>query len=374
MSDTAKKQIAKAKAGLALSAPFFASLAFRLRYIPDPTIPTACTDGVSIRYSPAFIDSLSVEETKGLIAHEALHCALLHFDRLKGRDHRLWNMAGDYAINLILHRARFTLPEGALLDHQYDGMSTEEIYARLAQDPPNPDPIWNIGGVEPPPGSGESEGAGSGSGDANPEVTRGWIVAAAQAAQQARAMGRLPAGMDRFLEGLTAPRIDPASVLAEFIEQSAANDYSFARFNRRLYPFGIYMPGMRSDTLPPIVLVNDTSGSRGDEQLREFCGFVSEVLSRWQCEITVLHVDCEVARVEELTSADLPLRLKPAGGGGTDFRAAFDWVEQSGREYAAMVYLTDMWGQFPHDAPPYPVIWISDSGVEDAPFGRAVVV
>ena len=44
---------------------------------------------------------------------------------------RRWNIACDYAINPLLVEAGFELPEGALLDPAYAGLSAEDIYARL---------------------------------------------------------------------------------------------------------------------------------------------------------------------------------------------------------------------------------------------------
>jgi hypothetical protein len=36
-----------------------------------------------------------------------------------------------------------------------------------------------------------------------------------------------------------------------------------------------------------------------------------------------------------------------------------------------MVFLTDLWGTFPDDAPPYPVIWAS-TDARRVPFGQVV--
>ena len=46
------------------------------------------------------------------------------------------------------------------------------------------------------------------------------------------------------------------------------------------------------------------------------------------------------------------------GGGGTDFRPVFDWVEHENRSPNMLVYFTDAEGDFPKLPPNYPVIWL----------------
>ena len=74
------------------------------------------TDGRRIVYDPAFVDELAPAELEAVLAREILHCALGHHCRGGVRDPRLWNEAGDLAINPTLIGNGFTLPAGALLD------------------------------------------------------------------------------------------------------------------------------------------------------------------------------------------------------------------------------------------------------------------
>jgi predicted metal-dependent peptidase len=64
--------------------------------------------------------------------------------------------------------------------------------------------------------------------------------------------------------------------------------------------------------------------------------------------------------------------LKALGGGGTDFAPVFKHVEEQGIEAACLVYLTDMYGSFPKSAPDYPVLWVSTSHIDNAPFGEVL--
>ena len=51
---------------------------------------------------PAFVKALNDQELLFLCGHEVLHCVFDHFDRREDRNPQIYNMAGDYVINLLL--------------------------------------------------------------------------------------------------------------------------------------------------------------------------------------------------------------------------------------------------------------------------------
>lgn len=378
----ASEKVTKARAGLVLDSPFFGSLALRLRVVADPTCETLWTDGERLGYSPAYVDGLSLAQVKGVLAHEVMHCACAHQGRRGARDAKRWNVATDHAINQVLEDARFTLPEGRLLDPAFSGLAAEAIYPKL----PNPPPEGGDGdgdGDKPsdPGGCGEVRDAPNpnGTGPASPsELAQGvenWKVATAQAAQQARGMGRLPAGLERLVESILAPRVDWRAVLRRFVSQAAKSDYSWSRPNRRHVARGIYLPSLRSEELGPLVIAVDTSGSIGGEEVAQFAAEASAILEEFRTTATVIYCDAAVANVEEVTSDDLPLVLHPMGGGGTDFRPAFDYVAEHDLTPSCLVYLTDLEGCFPKSAPAYPVLWaVLGKTSYRAPWGEEVAI
>ena len=121
-------RIQKARTALLLDHPFFGSLLFRLGGRASGSIQTMATDGVSLFYNPAFVETLNAAELAGVLAHEVMHPALQHHTRRADRDRKRWNMACDYAINPLLLDAGLTLPKDVLIDHRFLGMSAECIY------------------------------------------------------------------------------------------------------------------------------------------------------------------------------------------------------------------------------------------------------
>lgn len=60
-----------------------------------------------------------------------------------------------------------------------------------------------------------------------------------------------------------------------------------------------------------------------------------------------------------------------SGGGGTNFRPVFEWVERQDKQPDLLVYFTDADGTFPEWEPHYPVIWLV-KGKQKTPWGQHV--
>jgi len=95
-------------------------------------IPTACVDAQgNISFDKDFFKNLSDDQALFVLAHEVGHAAFSHIDRRSTREPFMWNVAIDYAINL-LRADNFSdnkyIPADLLLDRKYEGMSAEQIY------------------------------------------------------------------------------------------------------------------------------------------------------------------------------------------------------------------------------------------------------
>lgn len=391
----------KARARMLIRQPFFAQLALRLRAIETHTIETMGTDGRVLLWNPDFVDSLTREELECVLAHEVMHCALNHHTRRGKRDPQLWNVAGDYAINLILVDSGMTLPDKGLIDRRYAGMSTEQIYAKLVEDaPPSSDGGQDQSGdgEQGQDGEGGQGGAGipdpSGMGvvfDASNEDGKAlssaekaqeeidWNVATNSAASAAKIAGKLPGGVDRLMEEINAPAHDWREQLRAFLTHTARDDYSWSVPNRRTIARGLYLPGMRSESMPPVAVVIDTSGSIGGDLLSRFTSELNAILEDTRPElVTVIDCDARVNDVRTFEPYDLPITFTAKGGGGTAFAPALNAVAELENPPACLIYLTDMWAwDWEMVTPPdCPVLWCDyahtfDGGV---PFGEHIKI
>jgi predicted metal-dependent peptidase len=392
-------RIQKARTTLLLDHPFFGTLLFRLGGKASLSVATMATDGVSLFYNPEFVDTLSAAELAGVLAHEVMHPALQHHTRRGDRSLARWNMACDYAINQILLDAGLTLPKDVLIDNHFRGMSAERIYnlieegdkqegpsgeqesqpgtgsdsletGSLPNDPAGnePQPPSTPGGVgqvldapEPEPGAGPSVA----------EQARDWQIAVEQAETVAKVAGKLPGGAGRALEAAQTARVDWRELLRRAWSDTIPADYNWTHPNRRHVWSGLYLPGITSEGVGEIAIAVDCSGSVSSRQLGLFEAEVRSILEGQRPRLVhVLYFDAVIQKVETYQVGQ-PVSLSPVGGGGTDFRPCFNWIEERGILPQALVFLTDLCGTFPSGAPPYPVIWAS---TEDrrAPFGEVV--
>lgn len=377
------ERITKARMGVILKAPFFGALLMRLTMIHDDSVGTFCTDGRNIRFNEAFAASLSDAQLRGVLAHEVAHCAQGHLWRMGARESRRWNVACDYAINLMLTEYLdetkspvWELPPGGCLDSKYRGKSSEEIYHTL---PPSPQPQ---GGMLVPGAGKPGEGASSpgeftvpqddGNSQESAELEREWKVAVTQAVMVAKMQGTCPASIARLVTELLEPRVPWRQVLREFIRLQSRDDFSWARPNRRYVGSGLVLPSLHSERMGRIIIGVDTSGSIGPRELSEFQAEIQAALDECTPEaIEVIYCDARVNGVEEFTPGDT-VRLKPMGGGGTDFCPVFDHVEK-GEEPVCLIYLTDGHGSFPRQEPGYPVLWATTDR-DKYPFGQVVAI
>lgn len=362
----AEQKILKARTNLLLQHYFWGQLALYLKMVEEPSCPTLAVDGKHIFYNPDFILGLSDELVRSAIAHEIGHCMFSHMTRRAGRDSKVWNYAGDYAINLVLKDAGMRLGEGWLLDEKYRGMSAEHIYDLLKEE--------GEGGGQGDPG--DKGGPlceirdGASSAPEAQEQEMNWQLAVGSAARQAQAMGKLPAGMERFVDEAGQNKVPWRDVLHRFINQLARDDYTWARPNRKFVAFGAYMPSLYSERMGPIVVVIDTSGSIDQPTLNAFGAEIKAIAAQARPEkLTVIYCDAAVNHVDEFGPGE-DITFNMHGGGGTDFRPPFAYLDEQGETPAALVYLTDMHGAFPESAD-FPVLWAATSDRE-GPFGETV--
>lgn len=363
--DDIRNRLAKARTALVLDHPFFGALSLRMEFVDSPAKAqsTMATDGRALYYAPDFIAGLDDAALVGLLAHEVMHCAMLHHTRRGNREHRKWNVACDFAINDALQAAGFTLPVGALLDPAYKGQSAEQIYGSL------PDSNDDEQGGD---GNGNGAPAPGGVLDAPEPADEGdWQVAVTQAVKAAQMMGNVPADIARLAKDAVTPRVDWKAVLRRFVQQCAASDYSWSLPNRRYVAAGLYLPALRSESMPPIVVAVDTSGSIDDAVIGAFAAELRSIVDECSPEAThVVYCDAAVQRVDTFARGD-ELTIDAVGGGGTDFRPVFDHVEREQLAPACVVYLTDGEGTYPDTAPDCPVLWAMTSTTV-APFGENV--
>ena len=355
MSALTMTNLQKARARLLMQNPFFGSIVVSTPILARDDIPTAATDMVKIYYNPAFFDTLTVPQIVFVLAHEVMHMALEHGFRRNGRDPRLFNVACDYAINLVLKDCGFEFVDGVLLDYKWRGMNAEEIYDKLLSEQE------------------QKQGGGSGSGDPSDdqngmgndlmepdrndpdeyarakEQLRSKIV---QAATLARMAGQMKGELARAIEGVLNPPVPWPERLRPYMHQIVRSNESWSRRNRR-FP-NVYLPDRHDTQLGPIAIIGDTSGSIGPKEMAQMAGIIADIASEVTPErIHMVWADAVVAGEQTFERGEL-VTPDPKGGGGTDMRVPLAHVEQYQPEVCILI--TDGYTPWPDVEPDYPLI------------------
>lgn len=363
-------KLAKAKTALILEHPFVGTIALNMPFEFDENIPTAATNGKRIKFNPEFVDSLTDEEVKFLVAHECFHPMLEHNFRRGDRAPRKWNMAADYVINkLLTDEGIGRMPKVGLLDANiYNaGHGTSEGIYNILPDQPE----GGGSGAGEPGGPLDDCEDGDGSPAEQQQQQAEWKVKVAQAAQAAKMMGKMSANMQRLVNEVLQPKVDWRDVLQRFLVKARNDSRSFARFNRRFIAQGMYLPSVSGEAMGEVLFAVDCSGSIDQHTINQFAAEITKVKEDLMPErIHVMYFDSEVSHVESYEPHD-DLDIKPHGGGGTDFAPVFAKIIELGINPVAIVFLTDLCCNSFGDQPDAPVLWVTtDAG--KAPFGEIV--
>ena len=359
-----EKRLAKAKTALVLEHPFVGNIALNMPFRIDDTLnpPTAATDGKQVLFHSEFVETLSDEQLKFVVAHECMHPMLEHNFRRNSRDPRKWNQATDYVINQLLTEEGIgRMPEMGLLDpaiYQQGKGTSDGIYKLLPE-----------GGDDPLDDCRDGEGDPAEQAQQQAE----WKVRVAQAAQAAKMMGKLSAGMSRLVGDILQPKVDWRDVLRRFVEKCRDDQRTWARPNRRFLSQGMYLPSVTGEAMGEIVVAVDCSGSIDNATINQFAAEIRTIKDDSNPRaIHVVYFDSEVSHYDKYERDDY-LDIKPHGGGGTAFSPVFNYITEHGIEPVACVFLTDLYCSDFGDAPDYPVLWVSTE-CDTAPFGEVVMM
>lgn len=380
--------------------PFFTSLVLALQPIEEKEIPTLGTDGIKLYYNPDFFNKLTEDEQCAVVLHETLHCSFFHMWRRGSRKPEKWNIATDYAINPMVDE-NFKLPEGALLDSKYYGLSAETIYDQI-KDKKQKSQKWCDKGhwddKKNGKGKGKSQGVinkikkamGVGKEAKDEKREKEWAETMGKESTKRKwkelfeknfleNYGKAPDSIKRVIEKeYYIPTVDWASLVSNILSEDFS-DYSFNNPDRRYSGADFVLPGMFSlDKVKDVVFAYDTSGSITPEDLNSYyieTMSLFENFSNLNGWIAVC--DAYLHHFSEITHQASFEDFRFTGGGGTNFNPVFEKIKEKGMKPKALFYFTDTYGDFPREDPGYPVYWLVRSQVGEGsdlnvPFGTVV--
>jgi len=359
------KALSKAKMGILIEgSKFLVTIVFSMNHVWDEAIPTAATNGKEVKYNPDFFMSLSPEERIFIIAHEAWHTALNHLTRGENKDQGLYNQAGDYVINQLLVDAGMKMPKGGLLNFEYKGLSTDQIYELLEVDPNSKNRGYTLeGDIEQNLSEEEKEEL-----EVTTKLTL--VKALAKAKMAKESIGTIPNEVIRLIDDLINPKLPWEDLLQRFLTDRINDDFTWSRPNKYFLPEYI-LPSQYSETLGHIAIAIDTSGSLSKKELTSFLSEINYIHKTFKpSKLTILDCDYKIHNVYEITDSENIMDLEFTGNGGTSFHPVFNYLEDKAPQ--ALIYFTDLYAEPIKKTPDYPILWICTSDHTEAKVGETI--
>lgn len=368
------EKISRAKAKLLVDYPFFGTIASRLELVQNDDIQAFLNDGIKLQYNSDFINEASIEELEFVFANGAMHASLEYESRKNNRSGWLWQLSRDYAINDMLVQNGLHRPYQAHYSERFNGLYAEEIYADLKADiirdadelPDNEGDDVNSESKsessESPKDNRLEESSLSSNSDQDiqdqtldqqlfEEFTHSTLAKEEKSSD-------LPASLERFFNFDFSSKYDWRDELRDAIDKFARDDYTQMPPNKKFLSSGIYLPSSTSETFNLVIAI-DSSGSIDDKALSEFLDEINSLmLSIAKYKIDVLVCDYKIRLHKVFYSGEF-LDIEVDGGGATDFRPVFEFIDKNLFNTKLLVYFSDLDGIYPKEMPSFEVKWVS---------------
>ncbi len=373
------------------SHPFYGHflLGFRRRAVSGGLAlgTTICNGTPTLVVNPQVFSEFTPGEQRALLEHVLKHVLHLHMARGKERNSHRWDIACDLAINPSIEGLP---PQAALPDRHRlaEGLAAEDYYSELRRS-------FDTGNLE-------GQGLGNAAEDLGDHAEQG---RAAEVAVEARASqtlddhriwnqadstpqglaeevvrgmvrdawrksrGEVPGDVRQLVEGLLAPSPIPwRQVLRQFVATAGrvGRRSTWKREHRR---FAHNTPGTRKRQRLNLLVGVDVSDSTDLTELREaFAHELVQIARGRDSLITVLYAGSRIQRIDSFRGSSIVAEVYE-GGGFTDLRPVFDYAKTMQPRPAAVVYLTDGYGEAP-ETMEFPTLWVlTKDGQKPAEWG-----
>ena len=403
--DKTAADVTSARVKLALRQPFFGNLALGWTAAAEPNTARFAADGKALFYNADHVATLTDSQLTGELAQIALATALKQQFRMKGKNPKTWSLACQLVNaeiltqhNPISNLPLFELAPDSPRNPDFDGMSAEDAYRKLTegdQDDPDGDPSPGPGDDqdedgEPTPGQGDDEdgdqdGDSQGDGDQDddgdgdqgdgdepsfellpppPEMEEGdQDIQTALAARAAKAIDRMPGGMEKLVLETISPRADAIEQVKRYLDTTARDTEDWCSPDRRFISDDLYFPSPSGRRLGHVCLVTDTSYSMAREELQNSIEQTLGLIQSYSPEKITRIEFCEhVAVFEVIEHGDEYEPPTEFTRGGTCIAPVFERLDEEGAEnIAVMIIFSDMEIDDWPEEPDFPVLCVGTS-------------
>ena len=330
--------------------PFYGDVLMRLPVIEDDDIPTACTNGLKISYSPLFFSGLSEGQRNYVLMHEVLHVLLFHCTRRGPRRPDLWNIACDHMVNAMLDRMAYGIvdnkipferpKQGCFNEIYMRDCTAENVYAHLICENKDSDKVRYFGRIVDSIPSDIKD-----SPDRDARVIELTVNKLIREALEIAGKGRKSCIPEEFTQFCCrGTKILPWNkLLCEFLSEQEDEESSYMTPERKYIHMDLIVPGTgREDELGNIWAFIDSSGSIEKYDLEQFITQLCRITKEFNCCFNIAFWDDAVSAVyRNVKTAGQLLKCIPHSRGGTNINCIYSYLNKERIRPDVMLVLTD---------------------------------
>lgn len=357
----------KSKVFLENNAAFLGCVMCSLTFRWDSSVPTACTDGLSLSWNPEWFISLPEETRKTVLIHELWHVARLHSIRAGTRRAKEWNWACDIVINNGLEDDGYSfVGTDPWINQDYSGLSEEEIYEKLIDENEEMSNSPWLAEGEPECDLKEQD-------TTEQQQILSVVVKAVQTAKLMKQSSDATSTIEELINKLMKPVIPWQTLLYRFFDSLMSDEFSWKRPNRRYED--IYLPSRVEDDsfLKNLNYYFDVSGSVTLEEIARFNTEVKFIKDTFNPEkLTIVQFDTKIRDELVVESNDSFDKLRVIGRGGTRLQPVRRHILDS-KPTAAIIFSDLCCPPMQELGVDIPIVWVVIANPETNPkFGTVI--
>lgn len=358
-----EQNISRFKIDLLRKMPFYGDIVTNLVIEADDSIPTACTNGLNVKYSPAFFKGLSRGQQNFVIMHEVFHILLCHCQRDNNKDPRIWNTAADVVVNSMLlqlmkdmkaHYIPFERPAEGLFADIYNE-TVENIYAKIVEDNANiskKSKQLTLRKRYSSWGNAEKQVVGIPK-DLVPDAMTPMEKEAlnskiAELVRAASSQERSPYGHCTVPDEIFAigkkSSLNWKKLLKSYLDSDRSDETSYTTPERKYIHMDLILPGhdISDEVLEEVWAFVDSSGSIGKADMESFLTELYHISKQFHCVMNICYWDTAVGDVYRNIRTEKALKeCVPHHSGGTDINCVYSWIRENKVKPNVMLILTD---------------------------------
>lgn len=416
LEQTGEKILRNVKTQLFLDMRFFGSALDMLRPEMDLSTTTIGTDAVTVRYNPNYLMRTFLEDPKKLCrtyVHILMHCIFRHmFSAKEKKDTELWDLASDIAAESVIDSMDYPVIHDPVREYRLDlyrdlkekagVLTAERIYEALLKERPDYSTQCRMAAEfalddhgfwqrmedekKPPELPREEQSALPPHAHVTDLTEEEWKKIAgrvkAEVLHRGREAGKDPGALAWTLNYDLRKRTDYKEFLRRFTvvrEESGIDmdsfDYGFYNYGMQLYgnmPLIEENEFREAKKVEELVIAIDTSESVSGDLVQKFLNETASLLLSGgnffhKVNIHIVQCDDRIQKDTVIRNTEAMRRFADGfeirGGGGTDYRPVFAYVEELIRKKVlknlkGLLYYTDGYGVYPKRATPYDTAFV----------------